>query len=167
LPFRFLCSCVPPNCCGLVFMPITMVLVFVLNIVVLWSYTTFLITFVFYCICFWWILIIGGHQPCYLAPLCLLFSPCLLFSLLLRPCCAIFEIHAPILVPIYLLVYLKILVKFIPTSLTTTQVQVVANCVFMHFSTTFWVIQFVAILTSINFLNFWSSFSFHLPSWFP
>jgi hypothetical protein len=144
-------------------MPIAMVLVFLLNIIVLWSYATLLVMFVVYYICSWWILIIKSHQPCYSAA----YVYCLAHVCYLAYCWS-HVVQYSRFMPLYLFKSTykstwKFWWNWSPTSLTIARVQVVTNCVFMHFSIIFWAIQFVAILKHVTFVNFWSSFSLHLP----
>ncbi len=164
MPPWSLCSCVPPNHRGLVFMWVAMVLVFLLDIVLLWSYATFLVTFIFYCICCRWILIIWRHQPCYSTS----YVYCLAHACYLVYCWG-HVVQYSIFMPLYLF---KSTYKFTwkfwwnlsATFFAIGIVQVVRNYVFMHFSTILWAIQFVAILKFVTFVDFWSSFSFHLLS---
>jgi hypothetical protein len=145
-------------------MQVAMILVFLLDIMLLWFYVTFLVMFVFYCICFRWISIIRRHQPCYSAP----YVYCLSHACYLAYCWG-HVVQYSRFMPLYLLKSTynstwKFWWKLSPASLAIARVQVVTNCVFMHFSTTLWAIQFVVIFKSVAFVNFWSSFSFHLLS---
>jgi hypothetical protein len=80
------------------------------------------------------------------------------------PCCA-YEIHAHIQTRIYMQAYLKVLVKFVIHFLYNYH-NLGCNklCSNTHFSTTLWIVRFVAVPKFITFLNDLSLLSFHLPS---